>query len=287
MSDEQEPRQAKTGSEVRWFGLFAEQAVAADPSELESAIGDFIRDFRLGRDHQLRIEPRGRGMFSVRLEPSPTDGTALAVRIPVGTGGRRASLTSIGWAIERVTSGTPYYTRQFIRRDVAPEEVVRAIVEAYQLLYGDRAKGLRWAVFVDPISAETSDSGRRLMVGNTGTSSETRLSLPDRMIARFREHRLMSFLMAALGLWVSTLLAAGSSHVTVSPLASAAILAGGTVSALLVYLTGVPSLMARGNAEFWGLGGPVCFFIEASASMFVAFNWGLVLLVLFGTRLDR
>ena len=68
------------------------------------------------------------------------------------------------------------------------------------------------------------------------------------------------------------------------PAATAAILVGGTLSALLVYLTGAPSLVGRRNADFWQAGGLVGHVVEAAFSVCAALAWSFLLLFLFGTR---
>lgn len=143
----------------RWFGEFAEQAIADDARELQLAVDDAIRN-RLGPDpywrivYHLRIEPRFRRMFSTRLLLSPTDASTLIVQIPVGTDKRRASLTDGGWTVDRTPSGTKYYSKVLRITEVAAAEVVGVIVEAYKLRYGNRVEGLSWALFVDPMHDE-------------------------------------------------------------------------------------------------------------------------------------
>ena len=110
----------------------------------------------------------------------------------------------------------------------------------------------------------------------------------DRLITRFREHRLKSVLMAAGGLWISDLVVGemteSAARWVLPPLAVAAILVGGTLSALLVYLTGAPSIIGRRNADFWEAGGFVRHVVEAAFSLCAALAWSFLLLFLFGTR---
>ena len=110
----------------------------------------------------------------------------------------------------------------------------------------------------------------------------------DRLITRLREHRLKSVLMAAAGLWISNLFIAemteSAARWVLPPAATGAILVGGTVSALLVYLTGAPSMVGRRNADFWQAGSFVRHVVEAAFSLCAALAWSFLLLFLFGTR---
>lgn len=259
--DDEESSDTRHG--VRWFGRFGEKALATNPSELSSGIGDFLRDHGDARDRVLQITPMRRQMFSVILEPSPSDGTALAARIPVGPKGRRKSLTSIGWAIERVNSGSPYYTKRFSGRAALAPEVADLIVEAYRLLYGDRATGIGWEL------------SRLSLWGGIGLGAAHPLGAPsydptlvglrDRMMARFRDHPVMSLLMAALGLWTSNLIVGESAHgLILSPPVAVAILVVGTVSGLLAYLSGAPSGAGEASADFWGTGGSGSLIVTAA-----------------------
>jgi hypothetical protein len=148
---------------ITWFGEFGEQAIANDAGELESVIDDFLRDSKprhydigpnsyIRVEYNLRIEPRFRRMFSATLEPSPIDGAAVTARIPFGTDKRRAALTDAGWTLERSPSGTYYYNWLFSASAIAPAEIVRVIVAAYRLVYGDRAEQLSWLVHISPTS---------------------------------------------------------------------------------------------------------------------------------------
>ena len=166
------PNQQPTGDRpygsVRWFGEFGLQAVAADSNELASAIEDFLRDYPLARGrreglrYMLFMVPMGRRMHAVSVEPSTPDGATLEARIPVGRPvSRRAQLSTIGWALERASSGTRYYTRRFIANRSAPTEIVTAVDEANRALYGSRAKDIRWSLNVSPtyLDGEARDAG--------------------------------------------------------------------------------------------------------------------------------
>lgn len=291
----QQPTSDRPHDKVRWFGEFGLQAVAADSNELASAIEDFIRDYSLargrreGRRYMLNVTPLGGRMHELRVEPSAPDGTTLEATIPVGRpAGRRAPLTTIGWALERASSGTRYYTRRFIVNEAAPTEIVNAVNEANRALYGSRAKDIGWALMVLPLYLfdEASDGGESR---TAAASAATRQSPRDRLIARFREHPLKSGFMAAVGLWISSLVVAEmteSAWILAQP-AIGAILVGGTSSALLVYLTGAPSLIGRRNADFWEAGEIVRTIVEAAFSAGAALSWSLVLLFLLGTRVAR
>ena len=112
------------------------------------------------------------------------------------------------------------------------------------------------------------------------------------MITRLRENRLKSVLMTALGLWASNLVVVemteSAARWVLPPPATAAILVGGTVCALLAYLTGAPSVAGRRSADFWEAGrvaSPVVrTVVEASFSVCAALGWSFLLLLLFGTR---
>jgi hypothetical protein len=287
----QKPTRDRPRGEVRWFGEFGLEAAAANSSELEWAIEDFLRDYPLARGRResrryiLNMAPLGGRMHAVRLEPSAPDGTTLEATIPIGRpAGRRALLTTIGWALERASSGTRYYTRRFTANDAAPMEIVNAADEANRLLYGSRAKDMRWALMVWPLYlVDEASHGRESRPA--ATNAATHLSPRDRLTTRFREHRLKSVLMAAVGLWISNLVVGEmtKSAWVLTPAASGAILVGGTLSALLVYLTGAPSLIARRNADFWEAGAVVRTIVEAAFSAVAALSWGFVLLFLLGT----
>ena len=148
----------KTPGTVQWFGEFGSQAVADNPTELASAIADFIRDYPLatarreGRRYALDISPLGVRMHQVSVEATAPDGATLEATIPVGRPvGRRAALTTLGWTVERLSSGTRYYTRRFIANVGAPRDIVDAIGDANRTLYGDRAKDVRWSLIVRPM----------------------------------------------------------------------------------------------------------------------------------------
>lgn len=156
------PNHRPTGDRPRgtvgWFGDFDSQAIAADSNELASAIEDFLRDYPLARGHHqgiryvLHMEPLGRRMHGVRLEPLGPDGATLEATIPVGRPvARRAPLTTIGWPLERASTGTRHYTRRFTASDAAPAEIVNAVDEANRALYGGRAKDIRWSLSVSPM----------------------------------------------------------------------------------------------------------------------------------------
>ena len=101
-------------------------------------------------------------MHQVSVEPSAPDGAILEARIPVGRPvSRRAQLSTIGWALERESSGSRYYTRRFIASDAAPTDIVTAVDEANQVLYGSRANDVRWSLSVLPlyIEDEARDGG--------------------------------------------------------------------------------------------------------------------------------
>ncbi len=110
----------------------------------------------------------------------------------------------------------------------------------------------------------------------------------NRLITRLREHRLKSVVLAAAGLWTANLvigeMTESAARWVLPPAATAAILVGGTLSALLVYLTGAPSLVGRRNADFWQAGGLVGHVVEAAFSVCAALAWSFLLLFLFGTR---
>ncbi len=166
---------------VRWFGEFGLQAVAADSNELASAIEDFIRDYPLARGRRdglryvLQMEPLGRRMHEVKVEPSGADGATLDAAIPVGRPvARRAQLTTLGWGLERASSGTRYYTRRFIANDATPTEIVTAVDEANRALYGSRAKDLRWSLSVAPLRLE-DDAPHRWELGIDGQAHVIRL----------------------------------------------------------------------------------------------------------------
>lgn len=109
------------------------------------------------------------------------------------------------------------------------------------------------------------------------------------MTARFREHRLKSGFMAAVGLWISNLVVTEmtESAWVVSPPVAGVILVGGTLGALLIYLTGAPSFIARGNADFWEGGVLLHTLVEVAYSAVVALTWSIVLLLVLGTRVSR
>jgi len=65
------------------------------------------------------------------------------------------------------------------------------------------------------------------------------------------------------------------------PSLTAAIVVGGTASAGLVYLSGVPSRMADRLTVFWGGSPTTRLLAEASASVMAALAWSLAMLVLF------
>lgn len=175
--DELEARRVTTSDEVRWFGEFELEAKAASAAELAGAIGDFLRDrhglARQGLDRTMSVNPQAGRMHSVVLEPPTISWAALTARIPAGSAGRRDALTGIGWAIEKSSTGTRYYTRRFGDADRAPEEAARAIVDAGELLYGDRAKGVRWSIRVDPMRPKTAVTVQRI----PGVAQEWRVQL--------------------------------------------------------------------------------------------------------------
>jgi hypothetical protein len=98
-----------------------------------------------------------------------------------------------------------------------------------------------------------------------------------------------SVFMAAVGFWISNLVVAETTESAwvLAPPATGAILVGGTLIALLVYLTGAPSLIGRRNADFWEGGALVRIIVEASYSAVAALSWVFVLEVLLGTRVAR
>jgi hypothetical protein len=154
---------------IRWFGEFGFQAIAADSIELASGIEDFVRDYPLARGgreglrYMLHMEPLGRRLHVVTVELSTSDGTTLEARIPVGRPvSRRAQLSTIGWALERASSGTRYYTQRFIANRSAPTDIVTAVDEANRVLYGSRANDIRWSLNVSPgyIDGEARDAGK-------------------------------------------------------------------------------------------------------------------------------
>ena len=172
---------ADWGSSIRisplvWeFGL---QAEAANSNELASAIEDFLRDYPLARGcreglrYMLFMVPMGRRMHAVTVEPSARDGATLEARIPVGRPvSRRAQLSTIGWALERASSGTRYYTRRFIANRSAPTDIVTAVDEANRALYGSRANDIRWSLNVSPTypDGEARDAGEAHWSGRTGS----------------------------------------------------------------------------------------------------------------------
>jgi hypothetical protein len=162
------------------------KAAAADSNELASAIGDFVRDYPLARGrreglrYMLQMEPLGRRMHAVRIEPSAPDGATLEVTIPVGRPvARRAPLTNIGWPLERASSGTRYYTRRFVANRSATTDIVTAVDEANRVLYGSRAKDIRWSLNVSAMYLD----------GQARDAGESRLERPNRVrAARLRDN---------------------------------------------------------------------------------------------------
>lgn len=261
---------------IRWFGEFEFQAVAADSIELASGIEDFVRDYPLARGrgeglrYMLHVVPLGRRMHQVSVEPSAPDGAILEARIPVGRPvSRRAQLTTIGWALERASSGTRYYTRRFIASDAAPTDIVTAVDQANRVLYGSRANDIRWSLNVLPQYA----------VDEAKDGVESRPERPTR-----RRHAVTALVMAGIALWVSERVTFDEArfHTALPPVLTAAIVMGGTTCALLVYLSGIPSKWGARNAEFLGGGALTRFAVEASFSVVAALIWSFALVSLFG-----
>ena len=97
-----------------------------------------------------------------------------------------------------------------------------------------------------------------------------------------------SLVNAAVGMGVSTLWVREMTESAwiLSPLVTGTIIAGGTLIALLVYLTGVPSRMGRAYGEAMGMGAaPGRVLTEAAFSTVAAMIWSFALQTLFGTDL--
>jgi hypothetical protein len=266
----------KTPGKVRWFGEFRSEAVAADSTELTSAIADFISDYppargrREGRRYALDMKPFGVRMHQVSVEAAAPDGATLEATIPVGRpAGRRTALTTVGWAVERTSSGTRYYTRRFNANDAAPTDIVKAVDDANRTLYGNRAKNVRWSLSVRPVylGDEPNDGG------------ETR---PERRPLR-RPRAVTAVVIAGLGLWVSERASSDQERylTALAPPLTAAIVVGGTALAVLVYLSGISSRFAEGYAEFWGGGALTRFAVDASFSLVATLGWSFALVALF------
>ena len=266
----------KTPGKVRWFGEFRSEAVAVDSTELASAFADFIRDYpqargrREGRRYALDISPSGVRMHQVSLEATARDGAILEATIPVGLpAGKRAALTSVGWAVERGRSGTRYYTRRFIADDAAPTDIVDAIVDANRTLYGNRAKDVRWSLSVRPM----------YLADGLNAGGE---SMPQRQPAR-RPLAVTTLVIAGMGLWASERVSFDQAKflTALAPPVTAAIMVGGTTCAVLVFLSGFPSKAGERSAEFWGGGRLTKFAVEASFSVVAALVWSFALALLF------
>ena len=108
-----------------------------------------------------------------------------------------------------------------------------------------------------------------------------------RLIAKIRDHPVKSILMAGIGLWASNLvvveMAKSLAAWVFSPPLIAAMLVGGTASALLSYLL-VPSAFARAYADFWEIGAFGRFAVELAFALMAALGWAFLLMTLFGTR---
>lgn len=89
--------------------------------------------------------------------------------------------------------------------------------------------------------------------------------------------------MAGMGLWVSERVTFDEArfHTALPAVLTAAIVAGGTTFAVLVYLSGIPSRWGERNAEFWGGRWLTRFAVEASFSVVAALIWSLALVFLF------
>jgi hypothetical protein len=97
------------------------------------------------------------------------------------------------------------------------------------------------------------------------------------------EHVVTALVMAALGLWVSERVSADQARhlAALAPALTAAIVVGGTASAGVVYLSGVPSRMADRLTVFWGGSPTTRLLAEASSSVVAALAWSFAMLVLF------
>jgi len=267
----------KTLAKVHWFGKFRLQSVAVDPTELAAAIADFIRDYpqargrREGRRYALLISPLGVRMHQVSVAATGPDGATLEATIPVGRpANRRAALTTVGWAVERVRPGTRNYTRRFIAGDAAPMDIVDAIGDANRTLYGDRAKDVSWSLSVRPMYL-----GDGLDEGGEARPDQWRTNRP---------HALTTLLIAGMGLWASERVSSDQAKflTAFAPPLTAAIMVGGTTCAVLVFLSGFPSRAGELNAAFWGGGRLTRFAVEASLSVVAALVWSFALAMLFG-----
>lgn len=209
-------------------------------------------------------------MHQVSVEATGPDGATLEATIPVGhPANRRTALTTVGWAVERVRPGTRNYTRRFIAGDAAPSDIVDAIGDANRTLYGDRAKDVSWSLIVRPMYlGDGLDEG-----------GEAR---PDQRPTG-RPHALTTLLIAGMGLWASERVSSDQAKflTALAPPLTAAIMVGGTICAVLVFLTGFPSRAGERNAAFWGGGRLTRFAVEASFSVVAALVWSFALALLF------
>ena len=230
-------------------------------------------------------------MFSVMLEPPTLADTGLTARIPVGRDDRRNKLGDIGWAIEHASTSTRYYTKQFIAGgDLA--DTVRAISEAYQLVYETRAEELRWTVAISPqwpagTAPRSGPSRRRARRSNEASGPiPSSANLRDRMVTRARAQPLTTLSMAAVGLGVSIMFVTDFAKTwTMSSPVAVLIHAGGARVAAATYLSGLPTRLAGANADFWGGGVPTRLVTAAGFSTVAALIWGLAMMFLFESRL--
>lgn len=97
------------------------------------------------------------------------------------------------------------------------------------------------------------------------------------------QHVLTALVMAGLGLWVSERIASDQARhlAALTPMLAAAIVVGGTASAVVIYLSGVPSRFADRLMVFWGGSPTTRLLAEAASSMVAALAWSLAMLLLF------
>ena len=108
---------------------------------------------------------------------------------------------------------------------------------------------------------------------------------------RFREitttarpgHVGTALVMAGIGLWISERMSSDQARymTALAPWLTAVMVVGGTASAVVVYLSGVPTRIAEGNSRFWEGWGLPRILIEAAFSGTAALIWSGVLMVLF------
>ncbi len=97
------------------------------------------------------------------------------------------------------------------------------------------------------------------------------------------QHVLTALVMAGLGLWVSERIASDQARhlAALAPVLTAAIVVGGTASAVVIYLSGVPSRFADRLMVFWGGSPTTRLLAEAASSVVAALAWSLAMLLLF------